>query len=125
MAAILWRVLQKMARQEAWIVRSDSFGCVVPGCQLLGVGNPSNMQPNVQVYPNPAQNELTVECLNPILNPTEICIYNTIGVQKDCFFFENELKIVIPLYNYSESIYYYSCSYPNGKSQIGKFIIIR
>lgn len=93
-------------------------------CTYSAIDMPKEQQ-SIHLYPNPAQKELTIECLNPTVSPTEICIYNAIGISKDCFSFESELKIVIPLDNYSEGIYYYSCFYPNERSQIGKFIIIR
>lgn len=43
--------------QYGWIVKTDSLGCVVPGCHLVGVPNPQGqIENNLLVYPNPSNN---------------------------------------------------------------------
>lgn len=45
----------------SWYVLTDTFGCVVPGCEL-GVENiPGNSEITVKVWPNPFSNEVTIE----------------------------------------------------------------
>jgi hypothetical protein len=44
----------------AWIVKTDSMGCVVPGCHLVGVDEEKKQRPKVLVYPNPAHDYLAV-----------------------------------------------------------------
>ena len=44
----------------AWIVKTDSMGCVVPGCHLVGVEEKTKQRPKVMVYPNPAHDYLAV-----------------------------------------------------------------
>ena len=42
--------------QYGWIVQTDSLGCVVPGCHLVGVPNPQgHIESNLLVFPNPSQ----------------------------------------------------------------------
>lgn len=42
--------------QYGWIVKTDSLGCVVPGCHLVGVkNNNGHIANNFLVYPNPSQ----------------------------------------------------------------------
>ena len=43
--------------QYGWIVKTDSMGCVVPGCHLVGVeNNKGQIANNLLVYPNPSNN---------------------------------------------------------------------
>jgi len=43
--------------QYGWIVKTDSLGCVVPGCHLVGVPNlQGQIESNMLVYPNPSNN---------------------------------------------------------------------
>jgi hypothetical protein len=44
-----------------WLVKTDSFGCLVPGCQNIGLREASAGKPtNFKVYPNPAWARVTV-----------------------------------------------------------------
>ena len=43
--------------QYGWIVKTDSLGCVVPGCHLVGIENKNGRKTkNLLVYPNPSNN---------------------------------------------------------------------
>ncbi len=43
-------------RQQGWLMKLDSFGCLIPGCQLVGTSDPNiNVtEQKVLIYPNPA-----------------------------------------------------------------------
>lgn len=42
--------------QRGWILRVDSFGCLVPGChELNNIHNFESMNLDVRLYPNPIQ----------------------------------------------------------------------
>ena len=43
---------------NAWLVRTDSFGCLVPGCQTVGIAPSPHIADHIKIYPNPAQSEL-------------------------------------------------------------------
>jgi hypothetical protein len=46
---------------HTWLVKTDSFGCLVPGCQNIGLREASAGKPtNFKVYPNPAGARVTV-----------------------------------------------------------------
>ena len=53
--------------QDVWVVKVDSFGCIVPGCQLLdGVTeNITNMSDALSVFPNPVHDQLHVRIKLP------------------------------------------------------------
>ena len=52
-----------LQRQQAWLIKVDEHGCLVPGCHLVGVEEePGVAQPEVQVMlsPNPAREYVNV-----------------------------------------------------------------
>jgi hypothetical protein len=53
--------------QDAWVVKVDSMGCIVPGCNgLTGITSAAiNMQQALQIYPNPAHGRLQVQVALP------------------------------------------------------------
>ena len=42
----------------AWLVKTDSFGCLVPGCETVGIAPSADIADHIKLYPNPAQSEL-------------------------------------------------------------------
>ena len=42
--------------QDLWILKLDSFGCLVPGCQGVGIEGKRISAEEVLIYPNPAKN---------------------------------------------------------------------
>ena len=54
--------------QDSWVVKVDSMGCIVPGCDGVGiVEQVTNLEGALKVYPNPvpANGQLTVELFLP------------------------------------------------------------
>ncbi len=53
--------------QDAWVVKVDSMGCVVPGCDATGVTEIiTNLNDALTVYPNPAHGQVQVGITLPI-----------------------------------------------------------
>ncbi|MEQ9261602.1 MAG: T9SS type A sorting domain-containing protein, partial [Owenweeksia sp.] len=68
---------------HVWIVRTDSMGCVVQGCQYISTEEPIELA-GITVYPNPAQSHITLSLL-PTSEPVDLSIYNTQGqIVKQC-----------------------------------------
>lgn len=52
--------------QDAWVVKVDSMGCIVPGCDATGVTEViTNLKDALRVWPNPAHGEVQVELKLP------------------------------------------------------------
>lgn len=50
-----------LPRQQAWIIKVDNHGCLVPGCQLVGTEEQQNLrQARLLLHPNPATEYLNV-----------------------------------------------------------------
>lgn len=51
---------------DAWIIKTDTNGCIIPGCHLTdGVIEVVDEQNYVKVYPNPANTEVNIEFSDP------------------------------------------------------------
>jgi hypothetical protein len=47
--------------QDAWVVKVDSMGCIVPGCDGVGITEQiTNLGDALKLYPNPVHDELHV-----------------------------------------------------------------
>lgn len=44
--------------QDAWLLKVDSFGCLTPGCQLVGIDNIPFSREEIKIYPNPAKDKI-------------------------------------------------------------------
>ncbi len=46
--------------QQGWLVRVDDYGCLSPGCHLVGTEYTPTLEDNITVYPNPASEYIVV-----------------------------------------------------------------
>jgi hypothetical protein len=62
---------------DAWIIKTDTNGCIVPGCNakdgMVQIINPEKV---FKVYPNPAKEIVNVEVITPNTLIKNISIYN-------------------------------------------------
>lgn len=67
--------------QKAWLIKVDSFGCLVPGCHELDLGISENITnyESVQVYPNPATNSLFYYHHQDNFDPVQVTIFSANG----------------------------------------------
>lgn len=50
--------LDDLTNQDLWVIKVDSFGCLVPGCQQFDNIAEKGLALNVLVYPNPTQGRI-------------------------------------------------------------------
>jgi Secretion system C-terminal sorting domain len=65
--------------QKYCLVKLDSFGCEIAGCQLVGITEPTPLDIAFEIYPNPTANQLTLEFQLTTITNTSIEIKNTLG----------------------------------------------
>ncbi len=59
LAGVAWDLSgQEPVGTNAWVCKTDSFGCLVPGCQTVGIAPSADIADHIKLYPNPAQSEL-------------------------------------------------------------------
>lgn len=52
--------------QDTWVVKVDSMGCVVPGCNSVGISEQAtNLLDALSIFPNPAHGQATVQLTLP------------------------------------------------------------
>jgi len=66
--------------QDTWVIKVDSFGCLVPGCEVVSVPKIQSAIVELRVYPNPANNYITIESANyEAKNSIRVEISNSVG----------------------------------------------
>lgn len=87
--------------QDAWVIKVDSFGCLVKGCEVTGVPQINASIKALKIYPNPVSEVLNVE-ITPLaslgLNQQEYVfeIYDMLGKKvliKNLVPYENGIDI--------------------------------
>lgn len=51
--------------QRGWLLRLDSYGCLVPGCEIVGIKEINNEVEYLSVYPNPISDRLHIYFNSP------------------------------------------------------------
>ncbi len=59
-----------------WLVHTDSFGCVVGGCESVGINEISNANNQLIIYPNPTNSSLTIASHQTLAS---ITVYDMVG----------------------------------------------
>jgi hypothetical protein len=111
-----------------WVVKTDSMGCVVPGCHLYD-GLTENKMPShvMKVFPNPADDMISVyyKAATMALN-AELHLYNQEGkLLQKLAITSNDATYMFPLINYASGIYFVSLVEQGMKVKTEKIIVNR
>lgn len=63
----------------AWVCKTDSFGCLVPGCELVGIAENTPLESSIKLYPNPTSDRLFLYYNNPQLQNCVFTIRDMTG----------------------------------------------
>ena len=107
-----------------WLVRVDSNGCLIPGCNPVGITEKESFPEHYLLTPNPAQEEIYVYSNEYHYKASEISIFNEWGTQVYSSRIETAYKHKINLSQFSAGIYYYVIHRANQKLQSGRFVKI-
>jgi len=65
---------------DAWIIKTDTNGCILPGCHLTdGLVQITNPDAFINVFPNPASDNVTVQITDERAKLKSYFIYDTQG----------------------------------------------
>ncbi len=66
--------------QKAWLLKVDSYGCLIPGCQLVSTDEVDSEEVNFILYPNPAKDFLSFYCsFSPVMKEMAYSIIDNEG----------------------------------------------
>jgi hypothetical protein len=63
---------------DAWLLKLDSNGCLVPGCLEVGI-NDAEQEMGIAIYPNPTQDRLFIKMEQNQKKPLSFSLYNLQG----------------------------------------------
>jgi hypothetical protein len=111
-----------------WVVKTDSMGCIVPGCHLYD-GLAENKMPNhvMKVFPNPADDMISIYCKAATMPVNaELHLYNQEGkLLQKLAITSNDATYMFPLINYASGIYFVSLVEQGMKVKTEKIIVNR
>lgn len=107
--------------QKIWFVRTDEYGCLVPGCQYIGVEDVSSPDFAVKVYPNPVAELLYI--FNPSAENLPAKLKNLGGkAVKTELMLPASGTFILPLTELTAGIYFLQITLPDGKVVTEKII---
>ncbi|MBX7242297.1 MAG: T9SS type A sorting domain-containing protein [Bacteroidia bacterium] len=107
----------------AWVCKTDSFGCLVPGCQTVGIAENTPLESSLKLYPNPASDRLFLYYHNPQLQNCVFTISDISGreiVPKTAL--ENSTTYEIPVREWVSGMYFIEVQDGKGNIHTEKFI---
>lgn len=92
--------------QLGWLVKTDSYGCLVPNCQYLAI-EPSETKHKIVLYPNPIQNDLYLYLGNQnFTENTQVFIYNLQGqIMQNWEAISNNITYMVDVSNFVKGVY--------------------
>lgn len=109
---------------DAWIIKTDTNGCIIPGCHLadavIEVVDENNY---VKVYPNPANTNITIEFSDPQQTKIDwIEILDERGVSLQSKIVNNQ-SYSLNTSHFSNGMYYLAAYFKGNKRVVKKMII--
>ncbi len=71
--------LADTANQDLWVIRVDSFGCLVPGCQAYDNIAEQGLDLNILAYPNPTKGQLFLSFRSAQPPTGDFILFNSAG----------------------------------------------
>ena len=122
--AINYNEPTEMPGQKGWLVKVDSFGCLVPGCEYINIGISENDYQSTPIYPNPATNYIFYYHHQDSFEPVEVKIYSTSGqIIQAWGINSNDITCEVDISAFEKGMYILSVTSKDGKiSETQKFL---
>jgi hypothetical protein len=117
--------------QQAWLLKLDSFGCLIPGCQWQDTvtvsGQPGKAAAELAIYPNPTSDYLNFQLRSPQAIPqAAFRILDAAGrVVKE---FQSEHPgdtVIVPVWDWAPGVYFLEASTQGRILKTEKFVVLR
>ncbi|HEX8514945.1 MAG TPA: T9SS type A sorting domain-containing protein [Bacteroidia bacterium] len=103
--------------QDAWVVKVDEFGCEVANCSV-GVNEFQIPNSKLILYPNPANNEITLQISDLNISDAEIQVINGLGEFQQFQISDSKINIS----HLASGVYFLTVTSGDAKRSTGKFI---
>ena len=115
--------------QQAWLMKLDSFGCLVPGCQLIDATEEAQEQGTLLLYPNPARDYLNFFYRPaPGQNSRELSfrIFDASGRELQRFEAQSgEATYIVPLWHWPPGVYFLQLLHEGLPVRTERFVVGR
>jgi hypothetical protein len=110
---------------DAWVIKTDNNGCVIPGCHLKdGLVQVLNPEAFLQVYPNPATDKVYIESTDAKALLQNIMLYNQNGSKLMEQATVNTKQHILNTSALAKGIYYLVIELKTGERAVKKLIIV-
>lgn len=107
---------------NAWLIRTDSFGCLVPGCQNVGIADNTPLESSFKLYPNPAADRIYLYWHNPQPQNCVFTVTDLAGGQLvPPTHLENSTTYEIPVAGWAKGLYFVRVLDAEGNFHVEKF----
>lgn len=106
-----------VVNQDAWLLKVDTFGCLTPGCQLVGINNIPISREEIKIYPNPAKDKIQFEHIGKIIS------YRIADYSGKLLMSDNYLESGINIEHLANGAYIVQIMLENNTQAFGKLIV--
>ncbi len=114
--------------QFGWILKTDRYGCIVPGCHLISSSDedmkdkiPENF---LKIFPNPVVDNLNIFIKKQLPSSSKVVMFNLLGQITQTFDdFEIGATYIIPTYSLSSGVYFVAVLNNNYVMECHKVIV--
>jgi hypothetical protein len=94
--------------QQAWLLKLDKHGCLVPGCHIVGAANEKQPETNLVIYPNPTTDYLNFYLRTPkTLKSADFRIVSAEGKVIKTFSSDNpDATFILPVWDWAAGVYF-------------------
>ncbi|MAT54932.1 MAG: hypothetical protein CMN32_10675, partial [Saprospirales bacterium] len=112
-----------------WLMKLDSFGCLVPGCQLIDATEEAQEQGTLLLYPNPARDYLNFFYRPaPGQNSRQLSfrIFDASGRELQRFEAQSgETTYIVPLWHWPPGVYFLQLLHDGVPVRTARFVVGR
>ncbi len=110
--------------QQAWLLKLDAFGCLVPGCQITSILEESAEQIRLDIFPNPTTDYLNIYF--KARQDAKIATFRVVDAQgrimKTFHSERSDVTFLLPVWEWSSGIYFLQYLENEKIKSIQKFI---
>ncbi len=116
---------------QAWLLKLDSFGCLIPGCQWQDTvtvsGQPGKVAAELAIYPNPTSDYLNFQLRSPQAIPqATFRILDAAGrVVKEFQSTHTGDTVIVPVWDWAPGVYFLEASAQGRVLKVEKFVVTK